>query len=67
MENSTNVAAPVKATWNVQKGKLKEQFNTLTDMDLRYENGKKTEMLSRVQEKLGKTKEEFEEIMNALL
>lgn len=41
MENSTNVAAPVKATWNVQKGKLKEQFNTLTDMDLRYENGKK--------------------------
>lgn len=66
MENSTNVTAPVKATWNVQKSKLKEQFNTLTDMDLRYENGKKTEMLSRVQEKLGKTKAEFDEIMDAL-
>lgn len=66
MENSTNVNAPVKGTWNVQKGKLKEQFNTLTDEDLRYENGKKTEMLNRVQVKIGKTKEEFDAIMESL-
>jgi uncharacterized protein YjbJ (UPF0337 family) len=54
---------PVKGNWGEQKSKLKEQFPTLTDADLRYENGKKDEMLSSVQEKLGKTKEEFDTII----
>lgn len=66
MPNSTNTNAPVKGTWNVQKSKLKEKFPILTDEDLRYENGKRDEMFSRVQVKLGKTKEEFDSLLASL-
>jgi len=63
MENLNHTNAPVKGTWNVQKGKLKEKFSNLTDEDLRYESGKKDEMLARVQEKLAMTKEEFDRLL----
>ena len=56
----------VKGTWNVQKGKLKQKFATLTDNDLLFEEGKKDEMLGKLQVKLGKTKEELEEIIAAI-
>jgi uncharacterized protein YjbJ (UPF0337 family) len=56
----------VKGIWNKQKGKLKQQFATLTDNDLMFEEGKKDEMLGKIQIKLGKTKEEFDKIMAAL-
>ncbi|TAE52355.1 MAG: CsbD family protein, partial [Bacteroidetes bacterium] len=49
----------VKGTWNEQKGKLKQQFAMLTDNDLMFEEGKKEEMLGRLQIKLGKTKDEL--------
>ena len=48
----------LKGNWNEQKGKLKQQFATLTDDDLTFKEGKKDEMLGRLQKKLGKTKEE---------
>ncbi|TND01984.1 MAG: csbd family protein [Bacteroidetes bacterium] len=64
-ENTIN-PAPVKGNWNEQKGKLKAKFSTLTDSDLHYENGKKDEMLTKIQNKLGKTKEEFAAIVAAL-
>jgi uncharacterized protein YjbJ (UPF0337 family) len=56
----------VKGNWNEQKGKLKQQFAMLTDNDLMFEEGKKSEMLGRLQIKLGKTKEEIEHIISAL-
>jgi uncharacterized protein YjbJ (UPF0337 family) len=56
----------IKGNWNEQVGKLKQKFATLTDNDLMFEEGKKEEMLGKLQIKLGKTKEEFQEIMNAL-
>lgn len=56
----------VKGKWNEQKGKLKQQFAELTDDDLMYEEGKKEEMLGKIQMKLGKTKDEFTAIMAAL-
>lgn len=56
----------LKGNWNEQKGKLKQQFATLTDNDLMFEEGKKSEMLGRLQIKLGKTKEEIEHIISAL-
>ncbi len=49
----------LKGNWNEQKGKLKQKFAQLTDNDLLFEEGKKDEMLGRLQVKLGKTKEEF--------
>ena len=53
----------VKGNWNEQKGKLKQKFAVLTDNDLMFEEGKKEEMLGKLQIKLGKTKEELHKIM----
>jgi uncharacterized protein YjbJ (UPF0337 family) len=56
----------LKGNWNEQKGKLKQKFATLTDNDLTFVEGKKDEMLGRLQIKLGKTKEELKTIISAL-
>ena len=56
----------VKGTWAEQKGKLKQSFAILTDNDLMSDEGKKEEMLGKVQAKLGKTKEEFQKIIAEL-
>ena len=46
--------------------KLKEKFATLTDNDLMFAEGKKEEMLGRLQIKLGKSKEELHKIIASL-
>ncbi len=56
----------IKGNWNEQKGKLKQKFATLTDNDLLFEEGKKEEMMGRLQAKLGKTKEELHKIISSL-
>lgn len=56
----------LKGNWNEQKGKLKQKFATLTDDDLMFAEGKKDEMLGKLQIKLGKTKEELHTIISAL-
>ena len=60
--NTTEMAG----NWNEQKGKLKQKFATLTDDDLLFAEGKKDEMMGRVQKKLGKTKEELHRIIASL-
>ncbi|WP_394758571.1 CsbD family protein [Flavobacterium sp.] len=56
----------IKGTWEEQKGKLKQKFAKLTDNDLLFIDGKKEEMMGRLQIKLGKTKEELHKILEAL-
>lgn len=56
----------VKGNWHEQKGKLKIKFAQLTDDDLMFAEGKKEEMLGRLQVKLGKTKEELHSILEKL-
>ncbi len=56
----------VKGTWNEQKGKLKQKFAILTDNDLMFDEGKKDEMIGKLQIKLGKTKEELHRIIGTL-
>lgn len=53
----------VKGNWNEQKGKLKQKFAQLTDDDLLFAEGKKDEMMGRLQIKLGKSKEELHKII----
>ncbi len=60
--NSTEL----KGNWNEQKGLLKQKFATLTDNDLMFAEGKKEEMLGRLQVKLGKSKEELHKIITDL-
>jgi len=56
----------LKGNWNEQKGKLKQKFALLTDNDLMFEEGKKDEMLGKLQIKLGQTKEQLVKVMNDL-
>jgi len=48
-----------KGSWNEVKGKLKQQFGSLTDDDLMFADGKEDELLGRLQKKLGKNKEDL--------
>jgi len=52
--------------WKEKKGILKQKYAILTDNDLLYVEGKKDEMLGRMQIKLGKTKEEIEKILSEI-
>lgn len=56
----------LKGNWDEQKGKLKQKFAALTDNDLLFVEGKKDEMMGKLQIKLGKTKEELHKIIQAL-
>lgn len=56
----------VKGNWDEQKGKLKQKFAILTDNDLMFAEGKKDEMMGRIEIKLGKTKEELLSILSSL-
>ena len=56
----------LKGNWDEQKGKLKQKFATLTDDDLLFAEGKKEEMMGKLQVKLGKTKEELHELIGSL-
>ena len=66
MTNSTPTPTPAKGNWTEQKVKLKAKFSNLNDADVQYENGKKDEMFSKLEAKLGKTKEELAAIIAAL-
>jgi CsbD-like. len=49
----------IKGSWNEVKGKLKQKYGQLTDNDLAFAEGKDDELLGRLQQKLGKSKEEL--------
>jgi uncharacterized protein YjbJ (UPF0337 family) len=59
-------ALTIKGNWNEVAGKLKQQFANLTDDDLLYKEGKEEELLGRLQQKLGKTKEELRKIISKI-
>jgi uncharacterized protein YjbJ (UPF0337 family) len=52
--------------WIKTKGKLKQKFALLTDNDLLLVEGRKEEILGKLQIRLGKTKEELQKIISAL-
>lgn len=52
-------ALELKGNWNQIKGKLKQKYGQLTDDDLSFAEGKEEELLGRLQEKLGKGKDEL--------
>jgi uncharacterized protein YjbJ (UPF0337 family) len=49
----------IKGSWNEIKGKLKQKYAELTDDDLTFAEGKEDELLGRLQQRLGKSKEEI--------
>lgn len=56
----------IKGNWNELKGKLKQEYGELTDDDLVFAEGKEDELLGRLQQKTGKTKDELREKIASL-
>lgn len=56
----------LKGNWKVIKGSLKQEFGNLTDNDLTFQEGQEEEMLGRIQNKIGKSKEEIKDFIDKL-
>ncbi|MHB1688707.1 MAG: CsbD family protein [Ignavibacteriaceae bacterium] len=56
----------IKGNWSELSGKLKQKFANLTDDDLLFKEGKEEELLGRLQQKLGKTKEQIRKLIEKL-
>ena len=64
-DNTMNTTE-LKGDWEEKKSKLKQKFAQLTDSDLLFAEGKRDEMLGRLEVKLGKTKEDIFKIISDL-
>ncbi|WP_372919128.1 CsbD family protein [Salegentibacter sp.] len=51
----------LEGKWKQIRGEFKQKYGKLTDDDTTYSEGKFDEMLGRLQEKTGKTKEELKD------
>ncbi len=56
----------LKGNWNEVAGKLKQKYANLTDDDLLFKEGKEEELFGRLQNRLGKTKEEIRNLIAKL-
>ena len=56
----------LKGNWNEIAGKLKQTYANLTDDDLLFKEGKEEELYGRLQQKLGKTKEQIRSLIEKL-
>jgi len=52
-----------KGDWKRQMGILKQVFASLTENDFLFAEGKRDEIMGRIQIKLGKTREELDKIL----
>jgi len=53
--------------WNQLKGKLKKRWGELSDDDLRWSGGNIDQLVGRIQEKTGETREAIEEYLGQLV
>jgi uncharacterized protein YjbJ (UPF0337 family) len=56
----------LQGNWKEIAGKLKQQFANLTDDDLLFIEGKEEELLGKLEQKLGKTKEGLRKLIAKL-
>lgn len=56
----------LKGRWNEIKGKLKQKYAQLTDDDLTFVDGKDDEFLGRLQQRLGRAKEDLRQEISEL-
>jgi uncharacterized protein YjbJ (UPF0337 family) len=56
----------IKENCNILKAKFQEQYTGVTDEDLKCNEDKPGEMLIKLQQKLGKSKEELQQIITNL-
>jgi uncharacterized protein YjbJ (UPF0337 family) len=56
----------IHGSWKEMAGKLKQKYATLTDDDVLFTEGKEEELLGRLQQKLGTSKEELRKVIAKL-
>lgn len=56
----------LKGKWNELKGKVKQAYADLTEEDLKHEEGKDDELLGKLQQKTGKTRDEVVKWLKSL-
>lgn len=56
-----------KGDWDVARGKLREQWGRLTDDDLDRIEGRREQLLGRIQERYGMAREEAERAVDSWL
>lgn len=56
----------IKGKWNEVKGRLKKAYAELTDDDLTYAEGKEDELLGKIQQKTGKSRDELVKFIKGL-
>ena len=56
----------IKGNWNQLKGKLKEKYGQLTDNDLQFSEGKEDQLVGKLQDRLGKTRQQVIDEINKL-
>jgi uncharacterized protein YjbJ (UPF0337 family) len=55
----------LQGNWNILKGQVKEKWGKLTDDDLAEVNGKRDQLLGKIQKRYGFAKEKAEEELNS--
>lgn len=58
VKNETPESFKIVGNWDDQSKRLKEKFAQLTDADLKFETGKENDLLTRVETRLNKKREE---------
>ena len=59
LRNPSMTTLQFKGSWNEIKGKLKQKYAQLTDDDLTFVEGKEDELMGRLQQRLGKSKDDI--------
>ena len=52
--------------WNIKKGLIKERYKSVTEADLDFDEGHTNELLDRLSQKTGMTKEQLIEEINKI-
>ncbi|AZA99375.1 hypothetical protein EG359_07060 [Chryseobacterium joostei] len=64
--NKGDKSFKITKDWATQSKQLREKFSTLTDYDLKLEEGKEKEMLERIGNRLRKNREEVLNIIKEI-
>lgn len=59
-----NTTFKITGDWTIQSQQLQDKFAQLTDADLKFEPGKENELLTRVETRLNKKREEVINIIS---
>lgn len=62
-QKKTEVTFKIAGNWEAQSKQLKSKYPQLTDADLKFETGKESELISRLQSRLGKNRQEVIDIL----